>query len=108
MNDLLLNRGFPLNGGPYGCVERLVKTYLTNHNKNDRPYTFITHTPNGKVFAGKTSNDLFEIYNGLTKRQSSKPLASTQVISKSFGITQQHDGMKFDPWERSEYFKIID
>ena len=108
MNDLLLNRGFPLNGGPYGCVERLVKTYLTNHNKNDRPYTFITHTPNGKVFAGKTSNDLFEIYNGLTKRQSFKPLASTQVISKSFGITQQHDGMKFDPWERSEYFKIID
>ena len=107
MNDLLLNRGFPLNGGPYGCVERLVKTYLSNHNSNNRPYTFISHHPNGKVSAGMTSEELRDTYN-LAVDDSQFNLASTQVISKSFGITQQHDGMKYDPWERSKYFKIID
>ena len=107
MNDLLLNRAFPLNGGPYGCVERLVKTYLSNHNKNDRPYTFMTHTPNAKVEAGKTAQDLFNVYN-FPLNKSKFELASTQVISKSFGITQDHDGMQKKPWERSKYLKIID
>jgi hypothetical protein len=107
INELLLEKAFPLNGGPYGCVERLVKTFLTHKNKNDREYTFLTHTPNGKVEAGQTAQDLFHVYN-FPLNKSKFELASTQVISKSLGITQDHDGMQRKPWERSKYFKIID
>lgn len=108
MNDLLLKQGFPLNGGPYGCVERLVKTYLSNNRENWGRYTWMTHHPNlPHVNVGQTAEELYDTYNFPAKESPFK-LASTQVISKSFGITQQHDGMKNDPWKRSKGFKIID
>ena len=108
MNNLLLNQAFPLNGGPYGCVERLVKTYLSNNRENWGRYTWMCHHPNVQhVNVGRTSEELFQTYNFPAKTSPFK-LASTQVISKSFGITQQHDGMKKDPWERHQGFKIID
>ena len=110
MNDLLLKRGFPLNGGPYGCVERLVKTYLSNNNDNNRPYTFMTHHPNTEnVSVGATAKELYKVYNR-TSEDSPFSRSSTQVISKSFGITQTHDGMNSNPWERhrENTFKVID
>lgn len=108
MHDLLVNKDFPLNGGPYGCVERLVKTYLSNNRENWGRYTWMTHHPNVQhVNVGQTSEELYETYNFRAKTSPFK-LASTQVISKSFGITQQHDGMNKAPWERHEGFKIID
>ena len=108
MNDLLLKQGFPLNGGPYGCIERLVKTYLSNNRENWGRYTWMTHHPNlPHVNVGQTAEELYDTYNFPAKESPFK-LASTQVISKSFGITQHHDGMKNDPWKRSKGFKIID
>ena len=108
MNDLLLKRGFPLNGGPYGCVERLVKTYLSNNRKDWGRYTWMCHHMNPeRVNVGRTAEELFKTYNFRAKESPFK-LASTQVISKSFGITQEHKGMKSKPWKRHEGFKIID
>ena len=106
LNYLLLEKGFPLNGGPYGCVERLVKTYLTRV-PNNREYTFMTHHQNSEcVGVGATEKRLFVVYNCATDESMFKR-ASTQVISKSFGITQDHDGMDIEPWKRSKGFKII-
>jgi hypothetical protein len=107
MNDLLLNQAFPLNGGPYGCVERLVKTYLSNQRQDWGRYTWMTHHPNTKhVNVGKTAEELWDTYNNSVPSSPFKR-ASTQVISKSFGITQNHDGMKKKPWERHEGFHVI-
>jgi len=108
MHDLLVNQAFPLNGGPYGCMERLVKTYLSNHRGDWGQYTWMCHHPNiPHVNVGRTSEELRDTYNYPAKTSPFK-LASTQVISKSFGITQQHDGMKNEPWKRIKGFKIID
>ena len=108
MYDLLVNQAFPLNGGPYGCMERLVKTYLSNHRGDWGQYTWMCHHPNiPHVNVGRTSEELRDTYNYPAKTSPFK-LASTQVISKSFGITQQHDGMKNEPWKRIKGFKIID
>jgi hypothetical protein len=117
MNDLLLNRKFPLNGGPYGCIERLVKTYLSDYHERtyweikdwgNEPYEWMCHHPNlPHVNIGRTSEELRDTYNYPAKESPFK-LASTQVISKSFGITQEHNGMKKSPWKRIDGFKIID
>jgi hypothetical protein len=89
-------------------VERLVKTYLSNNRQDWGRYTWMCHHPNvQKVNVGQTAEELYQTYNFSAKTSPFK-LASTQVISKSFGITQQHDGMKTDPWKRHEGFKIID
>jgi len=108
MNDLLLNRGFPLNGGTYGCTERLVKTYLSN-NKTDKRYTWMTHHPNTQcVSVGRTSKELYETYN-FHGTNCDFTRASTQVISKSQGCTLQHDGITNKPWLRNSEndFKVI-
>lgn len=108
MNDLLLKHEFPLNGGPFGCVERLVKTYLSADGKGqNREYTFMCHHPNTEcISAGKTAKELYEVYNfhGTNCRFTR---ATTQVISKSMGITQDHVGMKGSPENRWPGFKII-
>jgi hypothetical protein len=112
MNDLLLKQEFPLNGGPYGCVERLVKTYLSNNREDWGRYTWMCHHPNPPhVNVGRTASDLYNTYNNNAKASPFK-LASTQVISKSIGITQEHVGVKKAPWERNHTtrngYKIID
>lgn len=122
MYDLLVNEKFPLNGGPYGCVERLVKTYMDGY-QSDKWYRFMTHGHNNEVDYGTTSADLFYIYNNgrtdhrigkVWQHRSGFTIPSTQVIKKSMGITQQHEyGQKSQmlyekPWHRSPYFKIID
>ena len=110
MNDLLLNKEFPLNGGPFGCMERLVKTYLS-HNPINSEYTFMCHYGNtDKIGHGTTAKELHKVYNSRFERPTKFTRASTQVISKSFGITQTHEGMEQKPWERhwGNTFKIID
>lgn len=112
MHDLLVNRAFPLNGGAYGCVERLVKTYLTNrHKDNNRPTWLCHHRYPPHVNVGRTALELSETYNNGAETSPFR-LASTQVISKSLGITQEHAGIEKNPWERNpttaEGYKIID
>ncbi len=109
MNDLLLKYEFPLNGGPFGCVERLVKTYLSADGKGqNREYTFMCHHPNTEcISAGKTAKELYEVYN-FHGTNCKFTRATTQVISRSLGITQDHVGMKARPEDRHKGFKIID
>ena len=90
MNDLLLKRGFPLNGGPYGCVERLVKTYLSNNNDNNRPYTFMTHHPNTEnVSVGATAKELYKVYNR-TSEDSMFSRSSTNAWMTSQSVVYQN------------------
>ena len=109
MNDLLLKHEFPLNGGPFGCVERLVKTYLSADGKGqNREYTFMCHHPNTEcISAGKTAKELYEVYN-FHGTNCKFTRATTQVISRSMGITQDHVGMKGKPEDRHIGFKIIE
>lgn len=112
MNDLLLNRAFPLNGGPYGCIERLVKTYLTQKHEHNGRFTWMCHHPNPPhVSVGVRASELYLTYNHEVDISPFK-LASTQVISKSLGITQEHGGIEKVPWERNpttrDGYKIID
>jgi hypothetical protein len=70
------------------------------------------HHPNPPhVNVGRTASDLYNTYNNNAKASPFK-LASTQVISKSIGITQEHVGVKKAPWERNHTtrngYKIID
>ena len=105
MNNLLLNQGFPLNGGTYGCAERLVKTYLSNNETNKR-YTWMTHHPNTEcVSVGRTAKELFEAYNFAGTNCDFKR-SSNQVVSKSQGITLQHNVVKKSIWDRKG-FKVI-
>ena len=79
MNDLLLNQAFPLSGGPYGCIERLVKTYLTNsHKDNNRPTWLCHHRYPPHVNVGRTALELSETYNNGAETSPFR-LASTQV-----------------------------
>lgn len=115
MYNLMTRNAFPLNGGPYGCVERLVKTYMDMF-PSKKTYRFMTHTHEDKVDYGFDSIELRDIFNNgrtdhwigqVWKHRSNFTLASTQVVKKSTGITQDHN-ISYDPWKRSPYFKIID
>ena len=106
-------------------MERLVKTYIAYyHNHNGKP-TWMCHHPNPPhVNVGRTAPELAKTYNydfenfhidqnaDLFRYGSPFKLASTQVISKSLGITQEHAGVKKVPWERNpttaKGYKIID
>lgn len=108
-HNLLVNRAFPLNGGPYGCMERLAKTYLSN-TTTQKQYTFMTHYMTEEwVDVGRTSEQLRDVYNNRVSHSEFR-LSSTQVIRKSAGITQNHTGhsLQDTPWERSRNFHIID
>jgi len=111
LNDLLVNQAFPLNGGPFGCMERMIKTYLQYNRDKWNEFNWMIHHPQPPhVSVGRKPSELFEAYNKPAESSRFK-LASTQVVSKSFGITQEHvmrEEKKKEPWERHNAFKIID
>lgn len=134
----ILNKGrFPINGGPYACMERLFKTYITRYYGETDEYkhrheTFVAPWHNCEELGrGKTDQDMRRIYNfnfrlayGIdppyTKEQIKQkmdslewvPIPTTQVIKKSLKVTQDHTGyvdrFREKPWERHPYFHVID
>ena len=105
IHDLLTQRAFPLNGGPFGCVERLVKTYLTEKPDRKAEYTWMMHHPNtDRVSVGHSAEEMFNTYN-FKKLDTPFKRASTQIISKSIGITQNHIGLT---QSKRHGFKLID
>ena len=105
IHDLLTQRAFPLNGGPFGCVERLVKTYLTEKPDRKAEYTWMMHHPNtDRVSVGHSAEEMFNTYN-FKKLDTPFKRASTQIISKSIGITQNHIGLT---QSKRKGFKLID
>ena len=115
--DLLVNRRFPINCGPYGVAERMFKTfadnYLRKRDYHNKHFTYMTHYKNCKyIGCGKTSEEMFETYNFSDDEDTQLSIPSTQVISKRLKVTQDHEGYAQHfldaPWLRSKQFKIIE
>jgi hypothetical protein len=122
---LLRNKSFPINSGPYGCMERLFKTFIKNFHKNHASYwrseaTFIhpwvccTRLNIGKNEAqmNNTYNfDFDEIFPDVPE-SSYYPVPTTQVVSKRLLVTQDHreypPEQQEKPWVRHGDFHIID
>ena len=128
---ILLNNKFPINGGPYGCMERLFKTFLTGSHVNEpfekteeyrnQEKTFL-HSLDGikkvGLKLGKSENDMMLCYNGFLEKsdktyQFERP--TTQMMKRSLGaqaVTQYHQAYPQkhikEPWTRFGIFHIID
>lgn len=115
MYDLLVNKSFPINCGPYCTLQRLFRTYTTSvlvkeDNHGNRvtvvhPWTQCETLGFGTecgVYFNKPDLDI----------PNSVPNPTTQMISKSMKVTQDHHGYidrhVDSPWTRHNYFHIID
>ena len=130
---VLLNKDFPINGGPYGCMERLFKTFLSGSHVNEpfektdeyhnQEKTFIhpidSEHITGGMRLGKSEEDIHNCYNGhhIIDLGSHYDLErpTTQMLKRSLGsqsVTQHHQAYKKNhiekPWERYGSFHIID
>jgi len=114
---MMTNHGFPINCGPYCVLQRLFRTYTTEH----------LMLPEIDFF-GKQITALHPWFDcdtiGIGKhigqyfnqkdpwRSTGIPNPTTQVISKRLCVTQEHHGYKQrlqdEPWNRHHYFKVID
>ena len=114
MYELLQEQQFWINGGPYGVMERLFKNYV-EHYLSKRDYNgkdnIVIHPWTGcdTLYFGR---DIFKAYNTRDpNKDDSVPNPTTQVVSKSLCVTQDHHGYIDrhieEPWTRHPYMKII-
>lgn len=106
---------FWINGGPYGCLERLFKTY-TNVvlQRNDyfgiNPTVIHPWTDCDTIAIGKDINLYYNTED--PEKEFSFPNPTTQVVSKSLLVTQHHhryDQIFIDkPWIRHPLMAVID
>jgi len=110
---ILLNKDFPINGGPYACMERLFKTFLrgsqfTEPFEKTKEYDLSENTflhnidqyewplsPDDGLRFGKTDNDIFDVFNAGGLRQLGEERfhnfnphlmrPTTQMIKRSLG-----------------------
>ena len=118
--ELLTEHQLPINCGPYGVAERMFKTYADNYlakrNYLNKHFTYMTHYKDMEhIGFGKTSQDMFKTYN-FRPLDSNDPhpefrMPSTQVVSKSLKVTQNHHNYDEifieNPWKRTKAFKVI-
>jgi len=127
-HHIFTQREFPINGGPYGCMERLYKTYVSKHWKHtddyrNKEYGFVH--PWGdcdSVRFAKTEDEMFDTYNSFPDKvfkgtRYGQPdywikNPTTQMIKKDLKVTQDHrqypQHLINEPWKRHKYFKVID
>jgi hypothetical protein len=130
---ILLNNEFPINGGPYGCMERLFKTFLTGSHVTkpfevtedfrNKEKTFLHPVEEGEggigLRLGKSQREMHKCYNAAYIKpidlsyQIERP--TTQMIKKSLGsksVTQHHQAYDpvciENPWQRPGRFHFID
>lgn len=107
---------FPINCGPYCTLQRLFRTYTTSHLQDYDFHgmeTTVIHPWNrcDTLYFGRQCGVPF---NFKDPDQESNPwkTPTTQVISKSLKVTQDHHGYQQqwidEPWLRHKYFHIID
>ena len=116
MYDLLVNADFPINCGPYCTLQRLFRTYTTNHLKRpDVDYRGIRNTaihPWHQCDTLGIGRDIGLYFNNNDTREVGIPTPTTQVISKRLAVTQDHHGYseknQLRPWERHPFFKVIE
>lgn len=121
MYNLLINYSFPINCGPYCTLQRLFRTYTTDvlskQNYRNRIHTAIHPWKCcTKLGFGRHIGEYYNTYqqkvDSIFGDANSIPVPTTQVISKSMCVTQDHHSYKGtyqdQPWTRHEYFKVID
>ena len=114
--ELLSERNFPINCGPYCVLNRLYQTYTTRYletvDYENKPFTAVH--PYHHCDTLYLGNDVREPFNFPDPLRSANqfPTPTTQVIKKSLKVTQHHhsynDKQIDEPWTRHHYFKIIE
>jgi hypothetical protein len=114
--DLLVNKEFPINCGPYCTLQRLFATYTTEVLKrNDyfgvnptviHPWCHIDTLHFGRNVQKPFNKPDPDIENNPWKTP------TTQVVSKRLAVTQHHhsysEEMIKKPWKRCNFFHVID
>ena len=113
MYELLQEQQFWINGKAYGVMERLFKNYVEHYLVNE---TIMEKTISlfilGLVVIPFILGEISSAYNTRDpNKDNSVPTPTTQVVSKSLCVTQDHHGYIDrhieEPWTRHPYMKII-
>ena len=114
MYDLLTKHDFPINCGPYCTMQRLFRTFTTNH-LSKRNYFGLQDTaihPWHNCDTLTICRDIGRPFNIVDGTRSGILTPTTQVISKRLSVTQDHHGYKDRaieaPWTRHKFFHVID
>ena len=116
MYHMLTNVQFPINCGPYCTLQRLYRTFTTDHLERDDIDFFGIRDPAVHPWTGcdtlGVGRHIGEYYNNHDKGRNGIPNPTTQVISKRLCVTQEHHGYSDEdiekPWNRHRLFKVID
>jgi hypothetical protein len=112
-------RRFPINCGPYCTLQRLFRTYTTAYLKPNKFPRVVGDTPTvihpyhacDTLYFGRRCEIPFNEFDSDPHNNKWKT-PTTQVISKSLSVTQEHHGykqkMQDEPWTRHDYFEVID
>lgn len=115
--DLLRNRNFPINCGPYCTLQRLFRTYTTRHlEKPEINYygkmVTVIHPWNQCTTLGFGRDCGLYFNKPDLDQENNIPTPTTQVISKRLLVTQDHHGYPDrhieKPWTRHNYFHVIE
>lgn len=121
MYELLTKKKMPINCGPYCTLQRAYRTYTTdnlrhnNHRDRLHPAIHPWHGCNTLAFG----RNIGEYYNYSDPAPNDKDTGNnfintptTQIISKSLSVTQDHhtysERHKEQPWTRHHYFHVVD
>lgn len=113
---MLTNQDFPINCGPYCVLQRLFRTFTTDHLKREEiDYFGIRNTalhPWGGCDTIGIGRNIEPYFNRFDHGKTGIPTPTTQVISKRLCVTQDHHGYKDvhieQPWTRHKFFHVID
>lgn len=115
---MLTTNDFPINCGPYCVLQRLFRTYTTNHLSHpDIDYygkhvTALHPWHNCDTIGVGRDIGIFFNTNDSKDRTHGLPTPTTQVVSKRLAVTQEHHSYKQqlqdEPWKRHKFFKVID
>lgn len=116
MYYLLTEGSFPINCGPYCTLQRLYSTYTTNYLKkcDYRGIDITLIHPWHECATLHFGRNVQKPFNEKDPFLESNPWKNptTQVVSKSLAVTQDHHGYKRKhidhPWTRHPLFKVID
>ena len=115
-HHMMTNNNFPINCGPYCVLQRLFRTYTTQHlERPEVDHYGIKNTalhPWHDCDTIGVGRDIGVYFNYKDRDKTGIPTPTTQLISKRLCVTQDHHGYKEkqikEPWTRHRFFHIID
>jgi len=111
--ELLVNKGFPINSGPYGLLERLFKTSMDRYVKDERggygnkEFNYVLPYANHKTLNfGMSPTDIHIPFNFPDRDAKNNPNKTpvTQIYSHRLSTTLHHRGHKKN---YTRYHKVI-